>query len=424
MKKISLLIIILLIATSCASKKVVVTNDALVSVPKEVEKSDLKNNPAEFVKSIPESAIIRKSLIHFENTYSRVYADDNVINAAASDKIIGVIKPLEIGFTMPSCSGLVLDKNFNEIWISGYNTVVFNSSQVDFYSAFDCARYATYKKAFNKGPAIILGRYIVEWNGSKLVMRDAFNSAIIFNGDVGGNVVAAGMIKDNISVVLDTNYIMAYNDKINAFAILGKFPLNFEYLAYSDKTFYGILKTGEFFTITDTETNITKYKNCTLSATSPYAMCDGIVTNGKVEYKGLPKSNNFSVGLDFYVTINNSNLNIYSLKPSWQRFVAFQYNMPTGCRDKKGDLYFTGFSGKNYKISQGKESVVNKIPDKCNKKNVALYDGKFYCNRKICGTFATISNHDTTSVMYQRKEGEKIYFYFEEITNKKTTLKK
>lgn len=411
MKNSLIILIISYFIISCASKKVVV-NDELISASNQKETTKIEINPDDFAKNMPSSNIIRQSLIHYENTYSRVYSDDEVINAAGSSKMIAVIKPLEIGFTIPNCPGLVLDGSFANLWVSEYNAVIFGSSRVDFYSAFDCARYASYKKAFNTGPAITLGRYILEWSGSKVVIRDAYNSSIIFNGDVGGNVVTAGLVKGVIGVVLDNRYIMTFKDKIKAFSIEGTFPVDFAYIAYSDNTFYGILKSGEFFTVTDTETNVTNHKNCTLSHTSPYAMCNGILTNGKEEYKGLPMGDIFSVGVGLYLTINDTTLNIYSLTPSWQRFVALGYELPVGCTDKKGVLYYNGFSGLTYKVSKDNVNVVEQMPKGCNKKNVTLRDGKFYCGKKVCGIFSEIVNQDDKNKMYIRKEEGKVYFYF------------
>ena len=410
MKKLLLSIIALMII-SCGAKQPIADNANLIEVSKPTVES--KISPEDFEKSMPESSIIRQSLIIFENTFSRVYSVDNVIDALADDEIISVLKNGEIGFSMPMCSSLVLDGTFGRVGLSGYNAVVWSPTRIDFYSAYDCVRYASLKKAFI-GPALILGNVIAEWKESKAVIRNAYNGDIIFNGETGGNIVTAGMVNDKIVVVHDNGYIMSYRNEINAFAIEGRFPLEFSKLFYSAGVFYGTLKTGEFFTVTNTETNITSYKDCNLSSSSPFAMCGDILTNGNIEYKGLPVAPIFSAGDNFYLTIKESTLNIYKLTNSWQRFVSFGYDLPKGCVDGLGDIYYKGFSGNTYKISKEQESKVDSIPQNCDFSGVIFEKGNFICNGSFCGKFAEYVTEDTTGSMYKRFEEGKVYYFFNE----------
>ncbi len=395
--------------TACAAKKAPEPNTGLIKAAE--PETPAEAGPEDFEKTMPSSSIIRQSLIIFENTYSRVYSDDGVINAAAGDSMAAVLKPGEIGFTMPMCSALVLDGDFTDIWVSGYDALVYGSSRLDYYSAYDCVRYSSLKKAL-RGPAVLAGGFLMEWEGSKAVMRDARTGGIIFNGDMGSPVASAGKIGEKPVFIQSGGYIMAYNESAGAFAIEGTFPLDFASLAYAGGVFYGTLKTGEFFTIGDSESNITPYKGCVLSRSSPYAMCGGLLTGGGEEYAGLPQAAAFSSGAGLYLTVKDGNLNIYSLKNSWQRFVSFGYEMPSACRDGSGAVYFKGFSGKAYKIFKASETAVDKIPEKCSAKGVSLENGRFICGGKECGLFAEKINSDDAGTMYRRIEDGKRYYYF------------
>ena len=409
MKKL-LALFISVFLVSCGGKSVVSSNEELANASK--QETSLKSSlPEDFEKAMPSSAIIRSSLIIFENTYSRVYSEDNVLDAAAGSKMAAVLKAGDVGFTMSMCSSLVLDGSFSNVGVSDYNAVVWSSSRIDFYSAFDCARYASFKKAF-PGKAVIADNKIIEWQATKAVIRDAYNGSIIFNGDTGGNIVTAGKIGDKLVIVQDNGYVMSFRDEIKAFAIDGRFPIDFLKLSYADGMFYGVLKSGEFFTSDHTKTNITPYKNCILSNSSPYALCDGILTNGEEEYIGVATASKFSAGGGLYIVLNDTTLNIYSLKNSWQRFVSFDYSMPKGCIDNNGQLYFTGFSGKSFQVSESGETLADKIPEGCDVSKVTVNNGKFVCSGTECGTFSERVLSDSESVMYRRSEDGKVYYYF------------
>lgn len=413
MKKITVTLFALIL-TACAAKKTPETDISRIKTTEKSEKHLTEAGPDDFEKNMPASSVLRQSLVIFENTYSRVYSDDNVINAAAGDSMAAVLKPGEISFTTPACPALVLDGDFSDLSVSGYDVLVYSSSRLDYYSAYDCVRYASLKKAL-RGPAVLVDKFILEWNGAKAVMREAHTGGIIFNGDMGSPIASAGKIGGKPVFVLFNKYIMAYNENAKAFIISGSFPLDFDTLLFASGTFYGTLKTGEFFTIDDNNSNITAYKDCALSPSSPYAICDDALTDGGKKYARLPPSITFSSGAGLYLTINKGNLNIYSLKNSWQRFVSFGYEKPVACLDDSGTIYFKGFSGKSYKISGMAESETDETPGKkCSLKGVSFRGGKFICGEKECGTFAEEVNSDLNATMFRRNEDGKIYYYFEE----------
>lgn len=379
------------------------------AAPVEIPSAD----PADFEKTFPKSFIMKKSLFVFENTYPRVYVDGGVKAAAGGEKLLAVLKEGAVEFTMPYCSSLVAKGDFTNIRLEGFIATVYGPLGISLFSAEECARFAVHKKLL-KGEAAFIAGKLIEWEGSKAVLRDAVSSKILYEGDTGLQIATAGNIDDTVVLVHNNGYITYYDESSGSFALQGSFPVKFNALRYAEGKFYGVdALTGTFFVVTEGNGEVTAYENCRLSFSSPWAFCGGgLLVGFDRRFEGLPEFKSFVAGAQLYAGIDKENLNVYSLKNSWQRFLVPDYQLPSPCMGENGAIYFTGFGGGIYRYSNSKETAAEKRPDKCDAKGVILKGGDFLCGGKKCGLFAEGINKEGEDVMFRRIENGKRYYFF------------
>lgn len=415
MKRLLLLSALLIIISGCAHTKVVrVDNIPLMKAiePVKVEEAD----PYKFERSMPSSSMTLNSLISFSKTYPRVYSDDGVLSMGAGSDMLAVLKENEIGFTMPLCSGLVLKKRFYHIRVYGYEAAVFNEERIEVYSARECAMYGSYQRLLRGGVEIIPG-HILEWEGSRAVLRNSYNGKVLFNGDTGIPILSAGMIDGRPALLQNTGYLLLYNQEMKSFTLLNQLPSGYDKIFHSEGSFYGtLLKNGKFFIMDAKDAIVSDEENCEASAFGLAGRCGSKLLAGKKIYRDLPDGQFFTANKKSYATLNEEgNFNIYYLDVVWQRFLSMNYTIPKACVSE-GALYFKSFSGNTYKIHKGKESKVSSIPENCRYTGVYIKNGDFYCGgRKPCAVFSKIVNKDKNTQMMRRIENNTIYYYFEKI---------
>ena len=195
---------IVLLLYGCAEKQKVITNGQLLQVVSPVKAEP--SNPKDFEDKIPESSMMRNSLISFSKTYQRVYSDSNVTSMAAGKDMIAVLKPDEIGFTIASCPGLYLKHSYENVKVYGLEAVIYNGSHVDVYSAAECASVGTYPRMLN-GSVEIVPNYIIEWAGSQAALRNSYNGDELYKGDTGLFIQAAGYVNGAPVLLQENGYI-------------------------------------------------------------------------------------------------------------------------------------------------------------------------------------------------------------------------
>ncbi len=412
MKQFALFIFIGFFLISCASKQQVITNIPLMQAVKPVETKP--SHPKEFEKSIPQSTMIRNSLVSFSKSYQKVYSDSGVISYAAGSKMISVLKEHEIGFTMPYCSALLLKEKHNNIRIYGYEAVIFNGSYLDVYSAEECASVGRYKRILN-GSVEIVPNYIIEWAGSTAALRNSYNGDILYKGDTGINIVSAGYIYNKPALLQKNGYLLTYNEQLKSFIISGQLPSGYKEIYHQEGVFYGILNDNDKFFVLDNNTlRISDEKNCSASRHSISAVCGETLITDKEKYHDIPKSKDFAATSTSYITWEKTNLHIYYLDTLWQRFLSMKYQMPQVCI-KGNVLYYKSFSGKVFKQVNNKEEPVESFPKNCSDKNIVLNYGDFYYKGKKIGKYSSPIKNNHNAVMYRRIENDVIYYYFDNI---------
>ena len=190
MKRLFLISFILSFLTNCAEKQQIIKNSLLLQAATPVKSEP--SHPKDFEKSIPESSMIRNSLVSFKKSYQKVYSDSGVNDIAAGKYMISALKDNEIGFTMPYCSGLSLKEKYDRVRVYGYEAVIYNGSYMDVYSAKECASVGVYKRILNGGVEIV-PNYIIEWFSSQAVLRNSYNGEILYKGDTG-----KGLLQENL----------------------------------------------------------------------------------------------------------------------------------------------------------------------------------------------------------------------------------
>lgn len=414
--KIIYLLIFSVVLSSCAVKSKSVQSQnplPLMKAPDPVEVS--VSDPAEFEKSVPTSVILKKSLFVFENTYPRIYSDDGVLAIAAGEKLLAALKEDSIGFTMPYCSSLVTGGGYNGLKVEGYGALIYGRDKIALFSAEECVRFALHKRKL-RGEVALIGDRVVEWEGSKVFLREALSGKTLFDGETGLAVATAGLINGETVLVHYNGYITYYDVQAKAFAFKGSFPVEFEALRFSEGKFYGIKKgTKEFFILTEKDAELTQYTDCVLSPSSPYALCGERLAGQGKSYDGVPKATDFTANGSFFADLKVGIMKVYSLQPSWQRFIKFDFDLPAPCLDETGDVYFNNFSGEVIKLSKGVESPGEKRPDKCDGKSVKIKNGEFLCKNKPCGVFAEKIMQSGGDTMFRRMENGKRYYFFNDL---------
>ena len=392
---------IVLLFYGCAEKQKVITGGQLLQVVSPVKAEP--SNPKDFEAKIPESSMIRSSLISFSKTYQRVYSDSDVTSMAAGKDMIAVLKPDEIGFTIASCPGLYLKHTYENVRVYGLEAVIYNSSHVDVYSATECASVGTYPRMLN-GSVEIVPNYIIEWAGSQAALRNSYNGDELYFGDTGLLIKAAGYINGAPVLLQENGYLLTYDKNIKAFTLTGQIPSGYNEIYHSEGRFYGTLKDNKKFFVLDNDTvKISDNTDCTASPHSVSGLCGTTLITDSEMYHDLPIKDNFASTSTTFITLDKSNIQIYYLETVWQRFLSMNYELPKACISGK-TLYYKSFSGNMYQNINGKETKISVIPKKCSHQNIMLNYGEFYCSGKKCGKFAVPVKNNTDAVMYRRIE--------------------
>ncbi len=411
-KSVLLIICILFILYGCAEKQQIITGGQLLQVVSPVKAEP--SNPKDFEVKIPESSMIRNSLISFSKTYQRVYSDSNVISMAAGRDMIAVLKPDEIGFTVASCPGLYLKHSYDNVRVYGFEAVIYDGSHIDIYSASECASIGVYPRILN-GNVEIVPNYIIEWVGSKAALRNSYNGEELYNGDTGLLIKAAGYINNTPVLLQENGYILTYDKNIKAFILTGQIPSGYNEIYHSEGRFYGTLKDSKKFFVLDNDTvKISDNTECSASPYSLSGLCGTTLITENEIYHDLPVKDKFASTSTTFITLDKSNIQIYYLETVWQRFLSMNYELPKGCLSGK-NLYYKSFSGNIYQNINGKESKISAMPKQCINKNIVLNYGEFYCSGRKCGKFATPIKNNADAVMYRRIEDNVIYYYFDNI---------
>lgn len=402
----------ILLLYGCAEKQKVITGGQLLQVVSPVKAEP--SNPKDFEVKIPESSMIRNSLISFSKTYQRVYSDNNVTSMAAGKDMIAVLKPDEIGFTIASCPGLYLKKSYDNVRVYGFEAVIYNSSHVDVYSAAECASLGTYPRMLN-GSVEIVPNYIIEWVGSKAALRNSYNGDELYSGDTGLLIKAAGYVNGAPVLLQENGYVLTYDKSMKAFVLTGQIPSGYNEIYHSEGRFYGTLKDNKKFFVLDNDTvKISDNTDCTASPYSVSGLCGTTLITDNEIYHDLPVKDKFASTSATFITFDKSNIQIYYLETVWQRFLSMSYELPKACISSS-TLYYKSFSGNIYQNINGKETKVSVMPKKCSDKNIVLNYGEFYCSGKKCGKFASPIKNNTEAVMYRRIENNTIYYYFDNL---------
>ncbi len=412
MKKIFLYIFIVILITACAGKEKKLSNIALMQAVTPVKQEE--SHPKDFEKSIPSSAMMLSSLVTFKKSYQKVYADSGVISIAAGKDMIAALKEDEIGFTMPYCSALALKEKYNNIRVYGYDAVIYNGSSMDIYSAKECASIGVYKRVLN-GSVEIVPNYIIEWAGSRAVLRNMYNGQVLYNNDTGIPVITAAYINNKPALLQNNGYILTYNEKLKSFVIEGQIPAGYSKIYHQEGKFYGLLSDeNKFFVLDNNTLKISEEKNCHVSSNSISALCGSTLITDIEKYHDIPKSENFAASSFSYLTLDKSNLQIYYLETLWQRYLSFNNTAVKACVKNK-EVYYKSFSGKIYSQKNGKDKEIPSFPKNCSFKNVVLNYGEFYCYGKVCGKFSSPIKNNQNAVMYRRIEDNAIYYYFDKL---------
>ena len=412
MKKVFIFSITAVLLLSCASKSKPIVNIPLMQAVEPVKNEP--SNPYDFEKRIPESQVIRKSLISFGKTYQRVYSDSDVIGISAGSEMLSVLKNDEIGFTMPYCSGLALNTVYNGVKVAGLDALLYNNSRIEVFSAEECASIGVYKRLLKGGMELIKG-YVIEWEGSKAALRNIYNGDILFNDDTGIPIVAAGVMKGKPALLQNNGYLLTYNPSFKAFSLESRLPSGYEYIYHSEGLFYGtLLDKGKFFVLSADDVKVSDETGCKASPFSVSGLCGSVLITDKEKFHDVPQGDAFAAGKGVYMVLQKGNLNIYYLVTEWQRFISMSFSIPKPC-SYKNDVYYKSFSGSVFKMSKGLESVSGGIPNGCSYKNTVLNQGNFYCGGKECGKFSSRIKSSEDAVMFRRIEDNKIYYYFENI---------
>ena len=396
----------------CAEKQKVITGGQLLQVVSHVKAEP--SNPKDFELKIPESSMIRNSLVSFNKTYQRVYSDSNVTSMAAGKEMITVLKPDEIGFTITSCPGLYLKNTYDNVRVYGLEAAIYNSSYIDVYSASECASLGTYPRMLN-GSVEIVPNYIIEWAGSQAALRNSYNGDELYTGDTGLLIKAAGYVNGAPVLLQENGYILTYDKSMQAFILTGQIPSGYNEIYHSEGRFYGTLKDEKKFFVLDNDTvKISDNTDCTASPYSVSGLCGTTLITDNEIYHDLPVKDKFASTSTTFITLDKSNINIYYLETVWQRFLSMSYERPKACVSGKS-VYYKSFSGSIYQNINGKESKISVMPKKCSSKNVVLNYGEFYCSGKKCGKFAIPIKNNKDAVMYRRVEDNTIYYYFDNL---------
>ena len=403
---------IVLLLYGCAEKQKVITNGQLLQVVSPVKAEP--SNPKDFEDKIPESSMMRNSLISFSKTYQRVYSDSNVTSMAAGKDMIAVLKPDEIGFTIASCPGLYLKHSYENVKVYGLEAVIYNGSHVDVYSAAECASVGTYPRMLN-GSVEIVPNYIIEWAGSQAALRNSYNGDELYKGDTGLLIQAAGYVNGAPVLLQENGYLLTYDKNMKALVLTGKIPSCYNEIYHSEGRFYGTLKDNKKFFVLDNDTvKISDNTDCTASPYSVSGLCGTTLITDSQIYHDLPVKDKFASTSTTFITLDKSNIQIYYLETVWQRFLSMSYEMPKAC--VAGNvLYYKSFSGNMYQNIKGKETKISVMPKKCSSKNIVLNYGEFYCSGKKCGRFASPIKNNSEAVMYRRIEDNTIYYYFDNL---------
>lgn len=403
---------IVLLLYGCAEKQKVITNGQLLQVVSPVKAEP--SNPKDFEDKIPESSMMRNSLINFSKTYQRVYSDSNVTSMAAGKDMIAVLKPDEIGFTIASCPGLYLKHSYENVKVYGLEAVIYNGSHVDVYSAAECASVGTYPRMLN-GSVEIVPNYIIEWAGSQAALRNSYNGDELYKGDTGLLIQAAGYVNGAPVLLQENGYLLTYDKNMKAFVLTGQIPSGYNEIYHSEGRFYGTLKDNKKFFVLDNDTvKISDNTDCTASLYSVSGLCGTTLITDSQIYHDLPVKDKFASTSTTFITLDKSNIQIYYLETVWQRFLSMSYEMPKAC--VAGNvLYYKSFSGNMYQNIKGKETKISVMPKKCSSKNIVLNYGEFYCSGKKCGRFASPIKNNSEAVMYRRIEDNTIYYYFDNL---------
>ena len=403
---------IVLLLYGCAEKQKVITNGQLLQVVSPVKAEP--SNPKDFEDKIPESSMMRNSLISFSKTYQRVYSDSNVTSMAAGKDMIAVLKPDEIGFTIASCPGLYLKHSYENVKVYGLEAVIYNGSHVDVYSAAECASVGTYPRMLN-GSVEIVPNYIIEWAGSQAALRNSYNGDELYKGDTGLLIQAAGYVNGAPVLLQENGYLLTYDKNMKAFVLTGQIPSGYNEIYHSEGRFYGTLKDNKKFFVLDNDTvKISDNTDCTASPYSVSGLCGTTLITDSQIYHDLPVKDKFASTSTTFITLDKSNVQIYYLETVWQRFLSMSYEMPKAC--VAGNvLYYKSFSGNMYQNIKGKETKISVMPKKCSSKNIVLNYGEFYCSGKKCGRFASPIKNNSEAVMYRRIEANTIYYYFDNL---------
>lgn len=413
-KSVLLSICIIILLYGCAEKQKIITGGQLLQVVSPVKAEP--SNPKDFELKIPESSMIRNSLVSFSKTYQRVYSDSNVSSIAAGKDMIAVLKPDEIGFTIASCPGLYLKTAYDNVRVYGLEAVIYNSNQVDVYSAAECASVGIYPRMLN-GSVEIVPNYIIEWVGSQAALRNSYNGEELYKGDTGLLIKTAGYINGAPVLLQENGYILTFDKSMKAFVLTGQIPSGYNEIYHSEGRFYGTLKDNKKFFVLDNDTvKISDNIECTASPYSVSGLCGTTLITDSEIYHDMPVKDKFASTSTTFITLDKSNIQIYYLETVWQRFLSMSYERPKACISGK-NVYYKSFSGNIYQNTNGKESKVSAIPKKCSSKNIVLNYGDFYCSGKKCAKFSSPIKNNADAVMYRRIEDNIIYYYFDNLIN-------
>ena len=319
----------ILLLYGCAEKQKVITGGQLLQVVNPVKAEP--SNPKDFEVKIPESSMIRNSLISFSKTYQRVYSDSNVTSITAGKDMIAVLNADEIGFTVASCPGLYLKKTYDNVRVYGLEAVIYNSSQVDVYSAAECASVGTYPRMLN-GSGEIVPNDIIEWVASKAGLTNWYNEDELYSGDTGLLIKAAGYVNGAPVLLQENGYVLTYDKSMKAFVLSGQIPSGYNEIYHSEGRFYGTLKDNKKFFVLDNDTvKISDNTDCTASPYSVSGLCGTTLITDSEIYHDLPVKDKFASTSTTFITLDKSNIQIYYLETVWQRFLSMSYQLPKAC---------------------------------------------------------------------------------------------
>lgn len=419
LSKISIFILLIFIY-SCASKEITAPANQLSNLTSNLILSDSLNDPEpvlitpeSFELAPPNSSILRKSLTIFEYGYDFLDSGNRVQDFVTDNNIIAILTTDQILINSNSCSTINTNNLFNKIYLSGNFLAIYNYNTIEIYSISDCGRVGMYRRALS-GDLKIIEDKIVEYENSRVILRNLYSGDQIASVDIELDIITAGVHQGRLSLIHENGFITYYDKEIRSFLISGELGTRFRSINFINNTFYGIDENSSFFTIIDN--NIVNYDKqaCYISSGSVAAICAGSLVHNGSTYADIPTMGRFIAGKNVFLTADDTNFKIYKLTQSYQKSIIFDYTIPPICITPNRTIYFRDFSGIRRKVFNKKESATNLIPRSCkNNKSVFIKNGKFICYNSDCGDYAKQIEINSSTYLYKRLEDDKIYYYFE-----------